>query len=127
MTAAPSIMSDVNEYLRHATLGIGLVGVAVIMFGVLVGMKRFLWTELAAARGDEVEPDRRRLRQALGYHLLLGLEFLIAADIIDTLATPGPAELISLGAIVLIRALISYSLSAELSEQAAQAVRNPSS
>lgn len=50
----------------------------------------------------------------LGYYLLLGLEFLIAADIVDTLMKPELRELIVLGAIVAIRTIISFSLNAEL-------------
>jgi uncharacterized membrane protein len=61
----------------------------------------------------DVEADRRRLRHALGYYLLLGLEFLIAADIIDTLMKPSPQDLLILGAIVVIRTVISYSLKSE--------------
>ena len=73
--------------------------------------------ELRAARGADVEDDRKRLRHVLGYYLLLGLEFLIAADIIDTLMKPSVQDLIVLGAIVLIRTVISYSLNAELKSE----------
>ena len=41
--------------------------------------------EMAVVRGGDAEPLRRQLRHVLGYYLLLGLEFFIAADIIDTL------------------------------------------
>ena len=60
----------------------------------------------------------------LGYYLLLGLEFLIAADIIDTLMKPSLQDLIVLGAIVLIRAVISYSLNGELKSDQQQKVAN---
>jgi uncharacterized membrane protein len=53
----------------------------------------------------------------LGYYLLLGLEFLIAADIIDTLMKPATQDLIVLGAIVAIRTVISYSLNSELAHE----------
>jgi uncharacterized membrane protein len=101
-------------YLHHASFGIGVLGVVVIVFGVVSGLVRLLRAEVRAAGGRDVQEDRRRLRQALGYYLLLGLEFLIAADIIDTLMKPGVQDLIVLGAIVLIRTIISYSLNAEL-------------
>jgi uncharacterized membrane protein len=89
--------------------------VLIIIFGVLGGVTRFLRSEVAAVRGTNVELQRRQLRQGLGYYLLLGLEFLIAADIIDTLMKPDPGELVVLGAIVAIRTVISYSLNSELS------------
>src|SRR5262249_2263592 len=105
------------NYFHHASFGIGVLGVLIIVFGVAAGMVRFVRTELLFARGRDVEDDRRRLRHVLGYYLLLGLEFLIAADIIDTLMKPSVQDLIVLGAIVLIRTVISYSLNAELRSQ----------
>ncbi|SRR6266446_1722242 len=101
-------------YLHHASSGIGVLGVAVIVFGVTGGLARFIRAEFMAVRGKDVEQDRKRLRHALGYYLLLGLELLIAADIIDTLMKPSVQDLIVLGAIVLIRTVINYSLNAEL-------------
>ena len=105
------------EYLHHASLGIGVLGVLVIVFGVASGLFRFLRSEFLAARGANVDEDRKHLRHLLGYYLLLGLEFLIAADIIDTLMKPSVQDLIVLGAIVLIRTVISYSLNAELKSE----------
>jgi uncharacterized membrane protein len=107
-------MKDPMEYLHHVSFGIGILGVLVIVFGVAGGLVRFLRAEFLFVRGSDVEEDRKRLRHVLGYHLLLGLEFLIAADIIDTLMRPSVQDLIVLGAIVLIRTVISYSLNAEL-------------
>jgi uncharacterized membrane protein len=110
------------DFLHHASSVIGMLGVLVIVFGVAGGLLRFVRSEVQAARGMDVEADRRRLRHALGYYLLLGLEFLIAADIIDTLMKPDSRDLLVLGAIVLIRTVIGFSLNAELkSEQASKA------
>lgn len=102
------------EYLHHTSFGIGVLGVLVIVIGVASGLLRFLRSELVAMRGMNVDEERKRLRHLLGYYLLLGLEFLIAADIIDTLMKPSVQDLTVLGAIVLIRTVISYSLNAEL-------------
>jgi uncharacterized membrane protein len=105
------------EYLHHASFGIGMLGVLVIVFGVLCGLVRFLRAEFWAVRGMMVEEERKELRRVLGYYLLLGLEFLIAADIIDTLMKPSSQDLIILGAIVAIRTVISYSLNSELANE----------
>ena len=102
------------DYLHHASFGIGVLGVLVIVYGVASGMVRFLQSEFQAVRGRNVGEQRKRLRHVLGYYLLLGLEFLIAADIIDTLMKPSVQDLIVLSAIVLIRTVISYSLNSEL-------------
>jgi len=105
------------DYLHHASFGIGVLGVLVIVFGVGCGLIRFVRAEFDAARGLVVDDERKRLRHVLGYYLLLGLEFLIAADIIDTLMKPEPNDLIVLGAIVAIRTVISYSLNSELAHE----------
>jgi uncharacterized membrane protein len=102
------------EYLHCASFGIGVLGVLVICFGVGSGLVRFARSEFRAVRGENVDEERKRLRHLLGYYLLLGLEFLIAADIIDTLMRPTPRDLLVLGAIIVIRTVISYSLNAEL-------------
>jgi len=110
-------MNHAMQYLHHATFGISVLGVFVIILGVLGGVVRFLRSEICAVRGANVEGERRKLRQVLGYYLLLGLEFLIAADIIDTLMKPTAQDFITLGAIVAIRTVISYSLNSELAHE----------
>ena len=107
-------MNQPMAYLHDTSFGIGVLGVMVIVLGVAGGLVRFIRSEFLFVRGANVDDDRKRLRQVLGYYLLLGLEFLIAADIIDTLMKPSVQDLIVLGAIVLIRTIISYSLNAEL-------------
>src|SRR5260370_35606927 len=105
------------DFFHHASVGIGVLGVLVIVFGVLCGLVRFGRAELGAARGLAADEERRQLRRVLGYYLLLGLEFLIAADIIDPLMKPSSQDLIILGAIVAIRTVISYSLNSELAHE----------
>ena len=102
------------NYLHHASIAISVLGVLVIVLGVFAGVSRFLRSEILAMQGKNVAGIRQRLRHALGYYLLLGLEFLIAADIIDTLMKPSVKDLIVLGTIVVIRTIISYSLNMEL-------------
>jgi uncharacterized membrane protein len=110
-------MNHPMDYLHHASFGIGVLGVLVIVFGVICGVGRFVRSEFRAARGSNVDQDRKHLRHLLGYYLLLGLEFLIAADIIDTLMKPSVQDLIVLGAIIVIRTIISFSLNAELKSE----------
>ena len=83
---------------------------------VCTGLARFLRLELLSLRGNDVVAARHELRHALSYYLLLGLEFLIAADIIETLLKPTLQDLAALRAIVVIRTLINYSLTSELAK-----------
>jgi len=109
------------EYLHHASFGIGVL---VIVFGVVCGLVRFIRAEFSAARGLSVDEERKQLRHVLGYYLLLGLEFLIAADIIDTLMKPSTQDLVILGAIVAIRTVISFSLNSELAHETSRKPRS---
>jgi uncharacterized membrane protein len=100
--------------VEHISLVIGVIGLTVILWGVLLGVLRLLRLEWASLSGRNILVEREDLRHHLGYYLLLGLEFLIAADIIHTVLTPTLADLAILGAIVAIRTVISFSINWEL-------------
>jgi uncharacterized membrane protein len=100
--------------VEHISLVIGVIGLTVILWGVLLGVLRLLRLEWASLSGRNILVEREDLRHHLGYYLLLGLEFLIAADIIHTVLTPTLADLAILGAIVAIRTVISFSINCEL-------------
>lgn len=92
---------------------VGLVadgaGVLVIVVSLVGAVGRYLATGLGQPEGY------RRLRQDLGRGILLGLEFLVAADIIRTVAvTPTLESVAVLGLIVLIRTFLSMSLEVEI-------------
>ena len=95
-------------------LAIGTVGFLVILYGITLATSRMLVIEARALRSLDVGHARRRLRHQLGYYLLLGLEFLVAADIIHTIIRPSFDELISLGIIAGIRTILSVALNWEL-------------
>jgi uncharacterized membrane protein len=95
--------------VEYIALVIDGAGVAVIVLGLLVSAVRF-----AASFRTEVSPYRR-LRRDVGRGILLGLEFLVAADIIRTVTVdPVLENVIVLGLIVLIRTFLSLSLEVEL-------------
>jgi len=100
--------------METAALAIGGIGALVICWGVAVGVLQLVAVELARLRGDAVGERQDALRQRLGYYLLLGLEFLLAADIVETIIAPSLEHLGILAAIVVLRTVISWSLSWEL-------------
>jgi len=105
------------DYLHHLSAGASAAGVLVIAYGVVIGLMRFAQSEFHALRGMKVEAERRHLRHLIGFYLLLGLEVLIAADIIETLMRPtvnGFSDLIVLGSTIVVRTVIGWSLNAEL-------------
>ena len=84
---------------------IDATGVAVIVGGALIAAS--LAITKRGVPGGRYEDFRRQL----GRSILLGLEFLVAADIIRTVAiTPTPQSVAVLGGIVLIRTFLSFSL-----------------
>ena len=86
------------------------VGVATIAIGALISAAGAL-SRLRRKSGDVY----RVFREQLGRSILLGLEFLVAADIIRTVAiTPNASSVAVLGGIVLIRTLLSFSLQLEV-------------
>ena len=88
---------------------IDATGVAVIVGGALFAAALTLTKRVT--QGSRYEDFRRQL----GRSILLGLEFLVAADIIRTVAiTPTPQSVAVLGGIVLIRTFLSFSLQLEM-------------
>ena len=77
-------------------------------------MLRFVHAEAYKLTIDEVNREHAKIRTDLGYYLLLGMEFLVAADIIHTVLSPQLMDLAVLGAIVAIRIVLSYFLQKEL-------------
>jgi uncharacterized membrane protein len=97
-----------------ASLAIDAVGALVIVAGLAWALVR--WVDARRARrAGGVEDPYRRLRRDIGRGILLGLEFMVAGDIIRTVAVePTLDSVVVLGAIVLIRTFLSFSLEVEL-------------
>lgn len=98
--------------LIHATVrGVELIGIAIIVVGALWALGRFL---LSLTHGGG-EAAVGSFRTGLGRAILLGLEFLVAADIVNTVAIePTLDSLAVLAGIVLIRTFLSFSLEVEI-------------
>ena len=102
----------VDAAMHWIATAIEIVGVGVIVIGALVAAALFLRRGLRAAGWTEAYES---FRAELGRGILLGLEFLVAADIIGTVAvTPTFESLGVLAAIVLIRTFLSFSLAVEI-------------
>jgi len=93
---------------------IGLVGVAIIVWGALLTLFRLIRLEFRRLKHQVIFHHREALRHSFGSYLLLALEFIIAADIIASFTHPTLEEVAFLGGIVLIRTVISYFLEKEI-------------
>src|SRR5215471_16953452 len=102
-------MSTFTEVVEGIGLEIDGLGVLAIVLGILLATVRF-----GAATRREGN-SYRQFRQDLGRGILLGLEFLVAADIIRTVAVaPTLQGVLILGLIVLIRTFLSIGLQVEV-------------
>ena len=102
----------INAALEWISTGIEVTGVAIIVVGAAAATVVFVYGGLVSVGW----PGAFRLYRAnLGRGILLGLELLVAADIIGTVAvTPSFENLAILGLIVLIRTFLSFSLEVEI-------------
>ena len=102
------------EIIHHVSTGVGIAGAAIILYGVVFMFLRLLRLELSRIKRGSIARERERLRHQLGSYLLLGLEFMIAADIIGTIYQPSLQGMAVLGSIVVIRTVISFFLDREM-------------
>jgi uncharacterized membrane protein len=107
-------MKAVMESFRHIMEVVGTsvdgVGVFIVAGGMIVATLR-----LANRRSHDTGNYYSLYRQDVGRAILLGLEFLIAGDIIRTVVVaPTLQNVVVLGLIVLIRTFLSLSLQLEI-------------
>ena len=99
-------------WIEYAALLIELLAVVIIIVAIIVALGRYLWRGVIRRTGDD---HYHQLKASLGKALLLGLEILVAADIIRTVALEATLEsIIVLGVLVLIRTILSWSLEVEI-------------
>jgi uncharacterized membrane protein len=98
--------------LEQVASAIEIAGVAIIVLGGLIATAKMVRDGLGPPRWTAA---LQRYRANLGMAILLGLELLVAADIINTIALPLTLESVGLLAgIVLIRTFLSWSLEVEI-------------
>lgn len=103
--------TQIINALDSIALFVGIIGVAVIVTWVIHGLINFVAIEIGT-KSKHVNHDQ--IRYSLGIYLLLGLEFLIAADILETVFKPSLEQLGILASIVVIRTVLNYFLNKEL-------------
>lgn len=103
-------MENIKIYIDYIAKIMESIGVLAILFGSLFALGKYL---LTANKADAM--GYLGLRQSLGKAILIGLEILIAADIMSTVVTEPTLKSVSiLGLIVIIRTFLSLSLQVEI-------------
>ena len=106
------MMNLLHSVLNALSLWLNIIGALLILWGVVVSLAEFLKKEIVH-RAKAVQLNEV-IRICLGSYLVLGLEFFIAGDVIKTVITPTWDSLGILGAIVVIRTVLSYFLTKDL-------------
>ena len=92
---------------------VSTIGVFIIISGVFYSLCQYIYFILSGQfnkRGENINS----IRLQLGRILILGLEFIVAADLIGTTTTPDYYAVGLLAIIVLIRTVLSFSINREL-------------
>jgi uncharacterized membrane protein len=98
------------EGIEYAALGVEALAVAVMIFYIIIGTTRWLFHS-----AKKIEGAYARYRVALGKTLLVGLELLVAADIIRTVALDLTLTNIALLiGLVVVRTFLGWSIVVEI-------------
>jgi uncharacterized membrane protein len=103
---------SLNALWMGIAMSLETAGVAIVVIGALGTTALFLWRSV---KEGGLNAAFTRFRNDFGRAILLGLEFLVAADIVGTVAIgPTLQDLSVLGLLVLIRTFLSFSLEVEI-------------
>jgi len=112
VVAAEASAEPFTALMIHVAQGFEALGAAILVAGVIWS---FVLAAMAARRSGWSAKVYLVLRQAFGGTLLLGLEVLVAADLVRTVAvSPTLDNVLVLGLIVVIRTFLSFSLETEI-------------
>lgn len=105
-------VGDLRDWIYVAVVAMEVFAVVIIVAGIVLGAANFL--KVFFKRGGH-EDAYRTFRHFMGRTLLLGLEILVAADIVNTVALKPTAEsVLVLGLLVVIRTFLGWSLVVEM-------------
>ena len=104
---------EVGYIVDKLALAVEVAAIAVIILGIVIATGYYIFKLLRKQSAIETFGS---YRDALGRTLLLSLEFLVAADIVRTVAIEEPSfgDIGRLGLIILIRTFLSWVLEVEL-------------
>ena len=109
---APASGETFTSVMDHVAQGFEVLGTGILVVGIVWS---FVLAVVAWRRSGQPSKGYLALRTAIGGTLLLGLEILVAADLVRTVAVaPTLDNVLVLGLIVLIRTVLSFSLETEI-------------
>ena len=104
-----------RSFLQPISLALELIGVAIIVYGAIVTVVFLIRTERKSVL--QAGQSQYQIKQQFTTRILTGLEFFIAGDVLKTIINPTLESLAIVGAIVAIRAALTFLLNRELKEE----------
>jgi uncharacterized membrane protein len=115
MPTRDTAVEGMLSWVEYAATGMELLAVAIIVVTIFAATVSYL-SKIAARQANRATYND--YRHKVGRVLLLGLEILVAADIIRTVVLePTLANVLVLGLLVLIRTFLSWALVLEIEER----------
>jgi uncharacterized membrane protein len=110
-----SLFAHIHAGLVVLQYTVSVIGILIIMTGVLIAATQYI---IFMMKGELVKHGAKInvIRLNLGRILILGLEFIVAADLIGTTTAPDYYSVGLAAIIVLIRTMLNYSINRELIE-----------
>ncbi|MBM3248059.1 MAG: DUF1622 domain-containing protein [Candidatus Omnitrophica bacterium] len=105
-------MDKFHIVINAVSLALNIIGALITVWGIVISLFDFLKKEIL--RKKDVVQLNESIRIKLGSYLVLALEFFIASDIVRMIIAPSWQSLGILGAIVVIRTVLSYFLTKDL-------------
>jgi uncharacterized membrane protein len=103
-------MEQIREWIEIAAMGIEALAVAIMVCFIIIGTTRWVFHS-----ANKIAGGYERYRVVLGKTLLIGLELLVAADIIRTVALDLTLVNIGLlGVLVVVRTFLGWSIVVEI-------------
>lgn len=104
---------DLHQILVIIQRCVSGIGIFIIFTGVLFGLYQYICYVLSHGLSDQ-SPKINVIRLNLGRILILGLEFIVAGDLIGTTTAPDYYTVGMLAIIVAIRTVLSFSINREI-------------
>ncbi len=105
---------QISDHLLHIVFLfkelLGMVGVIIILMGAGASIHKFI----QAVKQRKKAPVFNIIRQTFACYIVLGLEFLLASDIVMTIMAPDYYTLGILGGLVIIRTVMTISLDRDI-------------
>ncbi|WP_314209081.1 DUF1622 domain-containing protein [Vagococcus salmoninarum] len=107
-------MFSINTVIHLIVTALNAISILILILGVSKATVDFIRNEWRKLSPLETSKHNNIIKNYLGTYILLSLEILIAADIIESIMNPTVQDILILAAVVIIRTVISYFLGKEI-------------